>query len=49
MASSDSGERASGITITKRRKGDIVEALEVLRSAIRNDILEGSERPFYQL
>ena len=43
MASSDSSERAfssGGIAITKRCKGDIVEALEVLRSAIRNNSLK---------
>jgi len=55
MASSVSSERAfssSGITITKRRsrlKGDIVEALQVLKSAIRKDILKSSEMPSYQL
>ena len=45
MASSVSSERAfssSGITISKRRnrlKGDIVEALQVLKCAIRTDLL----------
>jgi len=51
-APSDSSERAfssGGIVITKCCKGDIVEALEVLRSAIGNDILKSSEMPFYQL
>lgn len=45
MSSSVSSERAfssSGITITKRRnrlKGDIVEALQSVKCAIRSDIL----------
>ena len=44
MATSVSSERAfssAGITITKRRnrlKGDIVEALQVLKSAFRNSL-----------
>lgn len=44
MATSVSSERAfssAGITITKRRnrlKGDIVEALQVLKSAFRQDL-----------
>ncbi|EMD32067.1 hypothetical protein CERSUDRAFT_27740, partial [Gelatoporia subvermispora B] len=44
LATSVSSERAfssAGITITKRRnrlKGDIVEALQVLKSAFRNNL-----------
>lgn len=52
MASSVSSERAfssAGITITKRRnrlKGDIVEALQVLKSKLRGgDIMRSAEQP----
>lgn len=51
MASSVSSERAfssAGITVTKRRnrlKGDIVEALQVLKCAIRNDLLVREPAP----
>ena len=51
MASSVSSERAfsqGGITITKLRsrlKGDIVEALQCLKCAIRNDILLQAPSP----
>ena len=51
MASSVSSERAfsgAGITITKRRnrlKGDVVEALQVLKCAIRTEFLIRSPMP----
>lgn len=51
QASSVSSERAfssAGLTITKLRsrlKGDIVEALQVLKSAIRTDLLVREPQP----
>lgn len=51
MASSVSSERAfssSAITITKRRnrlKGDVVEALQVLKAALRSDLLVREPAP----
>jgi hypothetical protein len=51
MASSVSSERAfsqGGLTITKRRnrlKGDIVEALQCLKCAIRHDLLFRTPAP----
>ena len=51
MASSVSSERAfshGGITISKRRsrlKGDIVEALQCVKCAIRNDLLFREQAP----
>ncbi|KZV78702.1 hypothetical protein EXIGLDRAFT_588557, partial [Exidia glandulosa HHB12029] len=51
MASSVSSERifsSAGITITKRRnrlQGDIVEATQVLKAAIRNDLLVRKPQP----
>ncbi len=51
MASSVSSERAfssSGMTITKRRNRlthDIVEALQILKAAIREDLLFRPEEP----
>ncbi len=51
MASSVSSERAfssAGITITKRRNRlthDIVEALQILKAAIREDLLFCPEEP----
>ena len=49
MASSVSAERAfsaAGITITKRRnrlKGDIVEALQILKCQLKTDIMHSNE------
>lgn len=56
MSSSVSSERAfssAGITITKRRnrlKGDVVEGLQILKSAIRNgkSLFKGDESEFDQ-
>jgi hypothetical protein len=51
MGSSVSSERAfssSGITISKRRnrlKGDVVEALQVVKSALRNDLFARDHVP----
>lgn len=51
MATSVSSERAfsqGGITISKRRnclKGDIVEALQVLKCSIRSDLLSKEAGP----
>ena len=51
MASSVSSERvfsSAGITVTKRRnrlQGDIIEATQVLKAAIRNDLLVRPHAP----
>lgn len=51
MSSSVSSERAfssAGLTVTKRRnrlKGDIVEALQVIKCALRNDLLMRATPP----